>query len=142
MLLPTAKNILTSWLIALSVCCQCLLIPVAVAVADDITNKRGDLGRINDPVQDAKQAHRNGIKEFVGIELETEILLVGLSPSQQEHVRAHYRIRPINQRWESFSNVEDDPKRFYKLKRYANRYNLMMMKLIEQDQPKKRQYRY
>lgn len=133
------KNKFTSWMIVLSVCCQCLVMPL---MADDITNERGDLGRINDPVQDAKQAHRNGIKEFVGIELANEVLLVGLSASEQEHVRAHYRIRPINQRWASFANVEDDPKRLYKLKRYANRYNLMMMKLIKQDQPKKKQYRY
>lgn len=118
-----------------------LLFSISIS-ADDISDQRGELGRINDPVQDAKQAYRNGIKEFVGIDLKGEVLVFGIKGKKEDYIRKHYRIRPINQRWQSFENIEDDPKRFYKLKRYVNRYNLMMLKLIENEQPKKKQYRY
>jgi hypothetical protein len=112
-------------------------------VADDVKENMGDLGKINDPVQDAKQAYRNGIKEFVGITLKKGVLIPGLKASQEARVREHYMIRSLNHRWQSFDNIEKDPRRLYQLKRYANRYNMMMMKLIEQNELKQqRQYRY
>jgi hypothetical protein len=117
--------------------------PVTKVVADEIKESIGDLGKINDPVQDAKQAYSNGIKEFVGITLEKGVLIPGLKTAQEALVRKSYIVRSLNHRWESFANIEDDPRRMYQLKRYANRYNMMMMKLIEQNELKqKRQYRY
>lgn len=112
------------------------------SMADIVTDQKGESGRINDPVKDAKRSYNNGVKEFVGIALEDEVLLVGISPDKEAAIRKKYRVRAINKRWESFNNIENDSRRFYKLKRYANRYNLMMLKLIEQEQPKKKQYRY
>ena len=120
-----------------------LCLPVISVIADEIKNQRGDLGKINDPVQDAKQAYHNGIKEFVGIKLEQELLMPGLKTSQKQAVRKYYFIRPLNQRWQTQSNIEQDPRRLHKLKRYANRYNLTMIKLVEQEQLDQRQrYRY
>jgi hypothetical protein len=119
----------------------CLL--VVSATADEIKDQRGDLGKINAPVQDAKQAFNNGIKEFVGIQLEKELLIVGLKAAQEQKVRTYYIIRPLNQRWKSQPNIEQDPRRLYQLKRYANRYNLTMIRLIEQEQlEQKQRYRY
>ncbi|MBL4797971.1 MAG: hypothetical protein JKY50_11200 [Oleispira sp.] len=131
-------------LLKLLVCAALTLcLPVISVVADEIKDQRGDLGRINDPVQDAKQAYHNGIKEFVGIKLEQELLIPGLKTSQEQKVRKHYIIRPLNQRWLSQSNIEQDPRRLHQLKRYANRYNLTMIKLVEQEQLDQRQrYRY
>lgn len=121
---------------------SCFL-PVASALADEIKDQRGDLGKINDPVQDAKQAFRHGIKEFVGIKLEKELLIHGLTTSQEQKVRKHYIIRPLNQYSRSQPNIEQDPRRLHQLKRYANRYNLMMIKLVEQEQlEQKQRYRY
>ena len=119
----------------------CLL--VVSATADEIKDQRGDLGKINDPVQDAKQAFHNGIKEFVGIKLEKELLIVGLKAAQEQKVRTYYIIRPLNHRWKSQPNIEQDPRRLYQLKRYANRYNLTMIRLVEQEQlEQKQRYRY
>lgn len=118
-------------------------ISMPAAMADEVKDSIGDLGRINDPVQDAKQAYHNGIKEFVGISLEKGMLVPGLKASQEKTVRKHYRIRSLNRRWQSNINVEEDPRRMNQLKRYANRYNMMMIKLIEQNELKQqRQYRY
>lgn len=120
-----------------------LAMPAANTVADEVKDRIGDLGRINDPVQDAKQAYRNGIKEFVGITLEKGMLIPGLKASQEARVREEFVIRSLNQRWQSFANIEDDQRRMNQLKRYANRYNMMMMKLIEQNELKQqRTYRY
>lgn len=118
-------------------------LPATKASADEVKESIGDLGKINDPVQDAKQAYSNGIKEFVGITLEKGVLIPGLKTAQEARVRKSYIVRSLNHRWQSFSNIENDPRRMYQLKRYANRYNMMMMKLIEQNELKKiRQYRY
>lgn len=95
------------------------------------------------PVLDAKQAFKQGKKEFVGIQLEKEMLLPGLKPIQQQHIRQQYSIRALNRRWKTMINPEQDPKRLYQLKRYANRYNLTMHKLIKQEKLEYvKRYRY
>jgi septal ring factor EnvC (AmiA/AmiB activator) len=120
-----------------------LFFPVISTFADDIKDSRGDVGKINDPVQDAKQAYQKGIKEFVGIKLEHEMLTPGLKSFQEQKVKNHYRIRPLNKRWQSEPSIEQDPKRLHKLKRYANRYNLTMIRLVEQEElDQKQRYRY
>jgi hypothetical protein len=120
-----------------------LCVFVTAVIADEITDQRGGLGKINDPVQDAKQAYHNGIKEFVGIKLEQELLIPGLKSSQEQKVRKHYIIRSLNQRWQTQVNIEQDRRRMYQLKRYANRYNLTMIRLVEKEQlDQKRRYRY
>lgn len=117
--------------------------PTVSVFADEIKNQRGDLGKINDPVKDAKQSFHKGIKEFVGIKLEQEMLTPGLNASQEKTVRKDYRIRPLNKRWQSEPNIEQDPRRMNQLKRYANRYNLTMIRLVEQEQlDQKLRYRY
>lgn len=120
-----------------------LSLSVIPAAADDVRDHRGDLGKINDPVQDAKQSFNKGTKEFVGIKLEQDMLTPGLKPAQAEFARKHHRIRALNQRWRTEANIEDDPRRMNQLKRYANRYNLTMIKLVEQEQlDQKLRYRY
>ncbi|OUS40561.1 hypothetical protein A9R00_05370 [Oleispira antarctica] len=128
---------------SLLACMASLCLFTLSAVADEIKDSRGDLGRINDPVQDAKQAYHNGIKEFVGIKLDQSLLLPGLKSKQEEMVREQYAIRALNQRWQTYSTIEQDPRRMNQLKRYANRYNLTMIRLIEKEQlEQQRQYRY
>ena len=113
------------------------------AISDEIKDSRGDLGKINDPAQDAKQAYHHGIKEFVAITLEQSLLLPGLKSSQEQMVRNQYAIRSLNRRSQTSSTIEQDPRRMHQLKRYANRYNLTMIRLIEQEQlDQQRQYRY
>lgn len=113
------------------------------AISDEIKDSRGDLGKINDPVQDAKQAYHHGIKEFVAITLEQSLLLPGLKASQEQIVRKQYAIRSLNRRSQTYATIEQDPRRMHQLKRYANRYNLTMIRLVEQEQlDQQRQYRY
>ena len=113
------------------------------AISDEIKESRGDLGKINDPVQDAKQAYHHGIKEFVAITLEQSLLLPGLKAPQEQIVRKQYAIRSLNRRSQTDSTIEQDPRRMNQLKRYANRYNLTMIRLVEQEQlDQQRQYRY
>ena len=123
--------------------CMAIGLFTLLAISDEIKDSRGDLGKINDPVQDAKQAYHNGIKEFVAIKLEKSLLLPGLKPEQEKVVRNQYAIRALNQRWQSDMKIEQDPRRMNQLKRYANRYNLMMIKLIKQEElDQQRQYQY
>lgn len=120
-----------------------LSLSIATASADDVRDHRGDLGKINDPVQDAKQSFHGGTKEFVGIKLEQEMLTPGLKPEQAEVARKQYRVRALNKRWRTEANIEEDPRRMNQLKRYANRYNLTMIRLVEQEQlDQKLRYRY
>lgn len=103
------------------------------------------------PVLDAKDAYRRGNTDMVGIKMENEILLPGIKPEQQENIRKNYRFRYLNRRAlkdpeqvESRQDIsKEEIRQLFKLKRYANRYNMMMMKLIEQGQAEQnRQYKY
>jgi|MDSY01.1.fsa_nt_gb hypothetical protein len=99
--------------------------------------------QINSPVQDAKQAYSKGVIEFVGIQLQDELLLPGIKPELQKSIRQNYKIRSINRRWKTRPGIEQDPKRLFQLKRYANRYNLTIHKLLKAEKlEQKLRYRY
>lgn len=99
--------------------------------------------QINSPVQDAKQAYNQGIIEFVGIQLMDELLVPGIKPDLQQSIRKNYRIRALNRRWKTMAGIEEDPKRLFQLKRYANRYNLTIHKLLKTEKlEQKLRYRY
>jgi hypothetical protein len=106
---------------------------------------------LTSPVLDAKEAYSRGNTEFVGIELTDGFLLPGIRPEQQESIRTLHRVRTLNR------HSLTDPKRvvndqsisqknirtLYKFKRYANRYNLTIMKLIKAEKlEQQRRYRY
>ena len=98
---------------------------------------------IQAPVQDAQTAFEQGVLEFVGIQLQKELRTPGLKPQQRKVVDETYRIRPLNRRWKTFSNVEQDRSKMRDLTLYANRFNIKMWQLIERQQRQAtRQYRY
>ncbi len=99
--------------------------------------------RLESPVLDAKQAYHKGIIEFVGIQLEQELLLPGVKAEEQGRIRKNYPIRPLNQHWKTLVNSEQNPRRLYQFKRYANRYNLTINRLIKAEKLEQaRRYRY
>lgn len=83
------------------------------------------------PVQDARDSFRTGQYEFVGIQLADGVELPGLKDVEADKVRREYRIRPLNKRWETFANVEDDPAKLARLRQYALRFNLTMWRLMQ-----------
>lgn len=84
------------------------------------------------PVQDAKDAFRQGNYEFVGIRLKASLEVPGLQEAQREKVKAEYRVQAVNMRWKTFRNVEDDHSSLLDLRRYCTRYNLTMWNLLQQ----------
>jgi len=106
-------------------------------------NLQAQSDAIANPVLDAKQAFHQGIKEFVGVQLAKEMLLPGIKAHRQTEIRKQYSIRPLNRNWRTLGNIEQNPKRLYQLKRYANRYNLTIDRLIKQEKlEQKQRYRY
>jgi len=96
-----------------------------------------------DPVQDAKDNFAEQNYEFAGIEFSDHTEIPGLNDAQQKLVREKYKIDPLNYRWKTFANVEDHPQRLMDMKRYATRYNLMLLKLLQTEQKEdKFRYRY
>lgn len=96
-----------------------------------------------DPVMDARTKFSANAFEFVSLVLADSVDMPGLNSHQQERVLAEYSIRPLNRRWQTFANIDDDPMRLLHYQRYANRYNRMMWQLImqhEQEQIRRRQY--
>jgi hypothetical protein len=95
------------------------------------------------PVLDAKEAYRRGNSDLVGIQVEEGLLLPGIKEKQQERVRKEHRIQPLNRRWRTLKNNDKATREFYNLKRYANRYNLTIMKLIKAEKVEQNsRYRY
>lgn len=95
------------------------------------------------PVLDAKEAYRRGNSDLVGIQVEEGLLLPGIKENQQERVRKEHRIQPLNRRWRTLKNNDKATREFYNLKRYANRYNLTIMKLIKAEKVEQNsRYRY
>jgi len=110
-----------------------LLVPYLQAKDDPLTS----------PVQDAKQAFHNGIKEFVGVQFEGKLLLPGIKADRQAEIRKLHIIRPLNRHWRTLDNLEQGSRRLYQLKRYANRYNLTIDKLLREEKlEQKQRYRY
>lgn len=111
-----------------------LLVFLFVLMAAPAVRADGDLNLLAYPVQDAKDAYRSGQYEFVGIQLADDVELPGLKEAEAQTVRRDYRIRPLNKRWQTFANVEDDPVRLLKLRQYAVRFNLTMWRLLQNKQ--------
>lgn len=96
-----------------------------------------------DPILDARTQFQAQRFEFVSLLLAEGTDLQGLNRHQQERVTEHYSIRPLNRRWQTYANIDDDPRRLLHYQRYANRYNRMMWQLLmqyEQDQIRRQQY--
>lgn len=95
------------------------------------------------PALDAKQAYSKGNLDLVGIQLADGIILPGIRPEQEKKVRKRHRIRALNRHFRTLSGAAPDARELYSLKRYANRYNLTMMKLIKSKKLEQQQrYRY
>lgn len=109
----------------LSGCLLLALLAVSAVFAGD------DQNLLAYPVQDARDTFRSGQYEFVGIQLADGVELPGLKDAEAQTVRRDYRIRPLNKRWETFANVEDDPAKLLRLRQYALRFNLTMWRLLQ-----------
>ena len=94
------------------------------------------------PTEDAKEHYQQGKVEFVGIQLDDEMLVPGLRPAQLEIVDKQYKVVALNRRWKTFANIEKQPKRFERMRRYAVRYNMMLWKLAHSPQSDRFKYRY
>ena len=106
---------------------------------------------LTSPVLDAKEAYGRGNTEWVGIKLAEGFLLPGIKPERQEPMRKRYGVRTLNrqpfkdpkQAVNDKSMSQQDIRQLYKLKRYANRYNLTIMKLIKAEKlEQQRRYQY
>ncbi len=117
-------------------CLRRLLSGVSVCMALVLTSASAvwagdDQNLLAYPVQDARDTFRTGQYEFVGIQLADGVELPGLKDVEADKVRREYRIRPLNKRWETFANVEDDPAKLARLRQYALRFNLTMWRLLQ-----------
>jgi hypothetical protein len=106
---------------------------------------------LTSPVLDAKKAYSRDNTELVEIELTEGFLLPGIKPERQESMRKLHRVRTLNR--QPLKNPKkvaadqpvspQDIRIMYKFKRYANRYNLTIMKLIKAKKlEQQRRYRY
>jgi hypothetical protein len=95
------------------------------------------------PVIDARENFEKGNIEFVAMKWQGQLLLPGIETERQEEVKNNYSINIINKNWGNTGDTDYVPGKEHQVKRYVNRYNLMMEKLIKEDEIKKsRQYRY
>lgn len=117
---------------ALLIFCGLMLSLPVVAIEDELGN----------PTEDAKAAYEAGNTDYVAIELEGDLEIPGLKPKQLEVVKREHKTRSLNRRWKTFDNIEQQPKRYRRMKRYAIRYNLMMWKLTQSAQSPRFKYRY
>lgn len=97
---------------------------------------------LENPTEDAKAAYQSGNTAYVAIELADKLEIPGLKPRQLDVVASKYQTRSLNRRWKTFDNIEQQPKRYRRIKRYAIRYNLMMWKLTQTGQSPDFKYRY
>lgn len=98
---------------------------------------------LDSPVIDAKQNYKKGNVEFAGMQWEGKLLLPGVAAERQTLVREKYSINVLNRTWERVGDTDYIKGKEHQVKRYANRYNLMMEKLIKEDKLEKaRRYRY
>lgn len=94
------------------------------------------------PTDDARLHYQQGQVAFVGIQLAEGLEIPGLKPAQQDVVRQQYEIRPLNRRWKTFANIEQQADELGRLRSYAVRYNLMMWKLDRSPKSDRFKYRY
>lgn len=111
------------------------LMPVA-AVADE------SIG-LEFPVEDARKSLAEYRFVFVGIALADGIDLPGLDEQQKLAVVANYKVRLLNHRWESYTNIEDRIPELDRMRAYALRYNIAMWQgLRRQEMEQFKRYRY
>jgi hypothetical protein len=128
----------------------CLFISSQVSAFESTFESALSRHALTSPVLDAKEAYSRGNTELVGIELTESFLLPGIRPERQESMRKLHRVRTLNrQPFKDPKQVVDDQlispqdiRTLYKFKRYANRYNLTIMKLIKAEKLKQQRYRY
>lgn len=102
-------------------------------------------GRIelNSPVIDARENFEKGNIEFVGMQWQGQLLLPGIAEDKLEKVKSNSSINILNKDWVNTGDTDYVPGKEHQVKRYVNRYNLMMEKLIKADEVKKsRRYQY
>ena len=123
----------TRILILLMICCSLPLQARQISELELIAN----------PTLDARELYDRGVREFVGIQLDSGMLVPGIEKEQRPEIEKQYKIRALNKRWKTFSNIEHDKDRLHDLRIYANRFNITMWRLIEAEKNKpKRIYRY
>jgi len=121
-----------------------LLISMQVSAFEGALNSHA----LTSPVLDAKEAYARGNTDLVGIKLDKGLLLPGIKTEQQESIRKQHRVRALNRKAlkdlkQAQEMNKQDIRQLYKLKRYANRYNLTIMKLMKAEKlEQQRRYRY
>ena len=103
------------------------------AVADKVVTDSPvtDLSQFAYPVQDAKEAFKREQYAFVGIQLHDTLETPGVTAREVE-VWSTQPVEPLNTRWQSFAYIEEDRTALLRLRQYANRYNLMTLKLLKE----------
>ena len=128
----------------------CLFISSQVSAFESTFESTLNSHALTSPVLDAKEAYSRGNIELVGIELTEGFLLPGIRPERQESMRKLHRVRLLNRQplkdpkqvVNDQSISQQDIRTLYKLKRYANRYNLTIIKLIKAAKLEQQRYRY
>ncbi len=95
------------------------------------------------PVEDAKAAVASRNYEFVALEMADGLEFPGLTEAQAGQVQQEYAVKVLNQRWRTFTNIEQRPQELRRMQSYARRYNLMMWKELQQQKVRDaKRYRY
>ncbi|ASP40080.1 hypothetical protein CHH28_15970 [Bacterioplanes sanyensis] len=114
----------------------CWLLPMTAVALDDPS-------QLAYPVLDAKQAVADGNIEFVGIQLQDELITPGLTPAQRNELEQQYPIRALNRRWKTFDNIEEDKTLLQNYRAYALKYNLTLLEQMRLHKRRQLQkYRY
>ena len=95
------------------------------------------------PVDDAKFAAAQRNYEFLGMDLDDGVKLPGLNAEQTEVAKRKHKVRLLNYRWQTYSNIEERKHEFERIQSYAARYNVTMWQEMKQQQLKDfKKYRY
>lgn len=95
------------------------------------------------PVEDAKAAVASRNYEFAALEMATGLEFPGLTEAQAAKVQQDYAVKVLNQRWRTFTNIEQRPQELRRMQSYARRYNLVMWKELQQQKVQDaKRYRY
>jgi hypothetical protein len=95
------------------------------------------------PVEDAKAAVASRNYEFAALEMAAGLEFPGLTEAQVAQVQQEYAVKVLNQRWRTFTNIEQRPQELRRMQSYARRYNLVMWKELQQQRVQDaKRYRY
>ena len=95
------------------------------------------------PVEDASMAASQRNYEFLGMDLEDGVELPGLNSEQTAIAKRQHKVRLLNYRWQTYTNIEQRQKEYVRIRSYATRYNVTMWQEMKQQQLKDfRKYRY